>query len=859
MRSRVLTLAAALVALALIPCTALAAAKKAAIKFTALASSIAENAGTYNLVVQRSGNTSVTASANIAIDASSTAVGGGVNYTYSGPSSVTFAPGETSKTIPVTIVDNSTANAPNKTIVFKLSSAAPAGTQLKNNPMTLTIVDDEGPGQINFSSNAYTVVESGGFATITVTRTGAPNLSESVQYATAAAGSTPATPTADYTPISTPQTLTFAPGEMSKTFQVQITDDSNAESPENVNVVLSNPQNLSGGAAPTLGANNPATLTINDDDVSTFSFQSTLFSVGESVGNATITVVRGGATNIAASVNYSTSNGTASAGSDYTAASGTLNFLAGQTVKTFSIPILPDTSDEPNETVNLALSSGATSELSIADDDSPNESVQFSDTTYSVNEADGTATITVTLGQPLPTSTTVHYATSDGTATDGSDYTGQSGTLTFSAGQTQKTFQIPILNPATPDPEDDETINLTLTTPGTSLVLGDPSVATLTIVDDDPPGLIDFKSLTYSVSETGLVATVTVERLAGVGGAVAVDYATSDGTATAGSDYTATSGTLNWAAGDSADKTFTVPVTWDGRAEGPESINLNLSNVDGADFGPNMAAIVRIDDDGASGPVRFSTGSYSVGESDGMLTVNVTRSGGSLGGPVTVDYATSDGGAAAGSDYTAANGTLTFGPGEATKSFTVTIANNSVHEDNKAFQVTLSNPGGGVSLGSPASTTVNIADDDAAPVTPGAGTATPTGDSPQSTPANPDPAGSQTAPADKRAPKLSLSAKKVQKAFKAKLLALTAKCDENCALTVVAKVGKARKVVTLGQAKAKTARGVKAQIKIKLSKKVLAKLTKALKHGKTKVSIAVLARDAAGNQSKGSRAITVRL
>src|SRR3954453_3090129 len=416
---------------------------------------------------------------------------------------VTFAPGETSKTIPVTIVDNSTANAPNKTIVFKLSSAAPAGTQLKNNPTTVTIVDDEGPGQIDFSSNAYTVLESGGFATITVTRTGASNLSESVQYATAAAASSPATPTADYTPISTPATLTFAPGEMSKTFQVQITDDSNAESPENVKGVLSNPQNLSGGAAPTLGANNPATLTINDDDVSTFSFQSSLFSVGESGGSATITVVRGGATNIAASVNYSTSNGSALAGSDYTATTGTLNFAAGQTVKTFNVPILGDTTDEPNETVNLALSSGATSQLSIVDDDAPNESVQFSDTSYSVNEADGTATITVTLSHALAADTTVHYATSDGTATAGSDYTGQSGTLTFTAGQTQKTFQIPILNPATPDPEDDETINLTLTTPGTSLVLGDPSVATLTIVDDDPPGVIDFKSLTYSVSETG--------------------------------------------------------------------------------------------------------------------------------------------------------------------------------------------------------------------------------------------------------------------------------------------------------------------------------------------------------------------
>src|SRR3954451_7916289 len=519
MRVRLLSLMATLIALALIPSAAFAAPKKAQIKFSSPASTVAENAGTFNLVVQRTGNTANTASANLAIDAASTAVGGGVNYTYAGPSTVTFNAGETQKTIPVTIVNNSTANAPNKTIVFRMSSASPAGTQLKNNPMTVTIVDDEGPGQIDFATSAYTVLESGGYATVTVTRTGASTLSESVQYATGAAASSPATPTADYTPISTPQTLTFAPGEMSKSFQVQITDDSNAESPEDVNLVLSNPKNLSGGSAPTIGANSPAVLTINDNDVSTFSFAATLFSVGESGGTATITVNRSAATNIPASVNYSTpATGSATAGVDYTPSTGTLNFAAGETQKTFPVTILPDSADEPNETVDLALSSGATAELSIVDDDNPTESVQFSDTSYSVNEADGTATITVQLSHALGVQTTVHYATSDDTATAGSDYTATSGTLTFNPGDTQKSFQIPILNPATPDPEDDETINLTLTTPGTSLVLGDPSVATLTIVDDDPPGVIDFKSLTYSVSETGLVATVTVERLAGVGG-----------------------------------------------------------------------------------------------------------------------------------------------------------------------------------------------------------------------------------------------------------------------------------------------------------------------------------------------------
>ena len=158
--------------------------------------------------------------------------------------------------------------------------------------------------------------------------------------------------------------------------------------------------------------------------------------------------------------------------------------------------------------------------------------------------------------------------------------------------------------------------------------------ATVTIADDDPAGLIDFESLHYDVNETDGQATVTVERLGGVGGAVSVDYETSDGSATAGSDYAATSGTLNWAAGDSADKTFTVPVNWDGRAEGTESISLALTNPGGgSDLGPTTAAVLRIGDDGASGPLALSSSAYSVGEADGVVTISVTRSGGSARRP----------------------------------------------------------------------------------------------------------------------------------------------------------------------------------------------------------------------------------
>ena len=870
MRTRLLTVIAALVALSLVPSTALAAPKKAQIRFTATAQSVNENAGTFNLVIQRSGNTSNTAGASVSIGGTAVA---GVDYNVTDPipATITFAPGQTQKSYRIAITDNGTANAPNKTIVVTLSNPTPTGatgTQLKNSPTTVTIVDNEGPGTLSFSSNAYSVVEGAASASLTVNRVGASNLALSVDYTTQTAASSPATPTADYTPISPARTLTFAPGEMSKTIPVAITDDGTPESAENVNVALvpGSAKNLSGGAAPQLG-NSPAVLTITDDD--TYSFTSKLYSVNENdpSGHATISVTRGGSPNVPATINFSTSDGTAVAPGDYTATNVPVNFGVGETTKTVTVPVVNDIDPESTESVNLRLSLGGntldTSLLTINDNENPKASVQLDNLAYSVTEGDpsGVAAVKVTLSHAVDADVTVNYATSDGTAAAGTDYTATSGTLTFEgnisnggAGETQKTINVPIANDTIPS--DSRTFNLNLSNPAPSgsAVAGAPASAVVTILDDDPTGDLQFRAVSYEVDEDAGNALVTVERVGGGSGTVTVDYATSDGTATAGPDYTAASGTLTFLAGQMTD-TFNVPVTWDGRGEGPETINVSLSNpTGGADIAANDGAVIYIGDDGASGPLALTSSSYGVGESDGMVTVTVTRSGGSLGGPVTVDYATADGSATAGSDYTATNGTLTFGPGESSKSFTVPVTSDSVHEDGESFQVTLSNAGGGASLGTPAGATVTIADDDAAPQ----GGSAPQGDNLQSTPGSPNPAGSQTAEADKRAPKVRLSAKKLQKAFKAKVLKLAATCDENCTLAVTANAGTARKAVVLGKARVKAARGAKTTIKVKLSKRALARLAKLLKGGKAKMVVTVVATDLAGNKGRASRAVTVR-
>jgi len=114
-----------------------------------------------------------------------------------------------------------------------------------------------------------------------------------------------------------------------------------------------------------------------------------------------------------------------------------------------------------------------------------------------------------------------------------------------------------------------------------------------------PSGTIQLSAATYSVNENGVSVTITATRTNGSSGAVGVSYATSNGTATAGSDYTATSGTLSWANGDTSNKTFSVPILDDSAYEGNETVNLTLSSpTGGATLGsPSTAVLTIIDND----------------------------------------------------------------------------------------------------------------------------------------------------------------------------------------------------------------------------------------------------------------------
>ncbi|HKQ51182.1 MAG TPA: Calx-beta domain-containing protein [Pyrinomonadaceae bacterium] len=210
----------------------------------------------------------------------------------------------------------------------------------------------------------------------------------------------------------------------------------------------------------------------------------------------------------------------------------------------------------------------------------PTSTLQFSVSSYAVNEGAGTITITVKRAGSLSASVAVNYIASDGTARAGEDYVAACGSLTFAAGQTSRTFTVQITNDTLD--ETNETLNLSLAGPTKGAALGATDTAVLTITDNDLPPRLAIGNTTITEGNSGtLSATFTVTLTAASGRIVTVKYATANGTAKAPGDYTAKSGTLSFAAGQTS-KTLTVAVRGDLLDEANETFFVNLSSPTGA-------------------------------------------------------------------------------------------------------------------------------------------------------------------------------------------------------------------------------------------------------------------------------------
>src|SRR5262245_15963232 len=301
------------------------------------------------------------------------------------------------------------------------------------------------------------------------------------------------------------------------------------------------------------------------------------------------------------------------------------------------------------------------------------------------------AVFTVTLSNPSSDSVTVAYATADSGATAGSDYQAVFGTLTFAPNETSKTISGPVNGDRLAEP--DEMFVVNLSSPTNAWIAGGQGLAT--ILDDEPR--ITISDRTVTEGNTGSVsATFTVTLSHVYDEDVVVPYTTANGSATAGSDYMAASASVIIPAGLTSN-TFTVMVIGDRVSEATETYYVNLGS-------PANAAIVDAQGVGTvlDDEPRVSINDVTTKEGNSGLTAFAFTVSLSVAYdvPVTVDYATADGTATAGSDYQAASETLTFAPGETSKTITVLVNGDRVAEPNETFLVNLSNPNyGGIADG----------------------------------------------------------------------------------------------------------------------------------------------------------------
>ena len=475
------------------------------------------------------------------------------------------------------------------------SAGSDTATIAASDPITVSIT---GPSTVEEgdATSDYTVSLSGGTPTADLT----------VSYATADGTAT----SGDYT--ATSDTLTFTATDLAdKTFTVQTTEDKIDEPDEAFTVTISS---LTGGGGPASIGTLPVTTTIADDDDApsdiTLSASSSTLGEDDAATSVTVTAtLNGGTTRSSATVvTIGTLEGTATKDTDYTATSlASITIPANSSTGTGSLTITPtdDTVVEGDETIKIT---GTTTpqvgldvspvEITLTDDDKstsdPGEEddkdsaeLTITGPTSNVSEG-GDAVFTVALSHQVNAEVIVSWSAPLGTdAAEGADLSATSGTVTFPANSTAGATQS-ITITATDDTLSElaESFTVTLKTITSTLsshvsLKSGASSATATIVESDPitvnisgPASVDEGDATsnYTVSLSGGTPTADLT----------VSYGTADGTATSGSDYTATSDTLTFTPTAAGPQTFTVSTTEDSIDEGTgETFTVTISSPSG--------------------------------------------------------------------------------------------------------------------------------------------------------------------------------------------------------------------------------------------------------------------------------------
>ncbi len=584
------------------------------------------------------------------------------------------------------------------------------GTTSENNFARLYGGANTGDGSIQFTEQVYGVLESGTNAIITLQRIGGTFGSPSVSAVFSTANNT-AISGKDYVGVT--NTVSFPLAETFASVEVPIIDNSTISPNLLVNLLLTNPPSNTEAIGPQVDA----TLIITNVNTG-LEFSASGYRQSATAGSVAIPILRVGNPNTTVFVTaFTGTNGTAVPDIDFEPETNVLTFYPGQITNYFLIPLLDSQTTFQDTTVNLELanasnalvSAPSSAILTISSALTGPGFLSLSSNVYTVSEGAGFAPITILRTNGNDNTVTVQLTTAGGTAVPGVNYSNSSSTVTFLTGQNAATVNIPIIQ--LPNAGPNTTVDITLSNPSDGAILGTPTNAVLTIVDD----IADyyFSSATYFVNEGSGTATLTILRGGPTNNAAAVFYTTysptnvseTNGFAVPNVDYVPTSGTLTFPPGVTLQ---TVPVTiLQGTNVNPVvSFQVLLQKPSGGtELGTPSTATVGIISDVTG--FDFATNSYVVGENGSNVVITVNRLNPDTGS-LSVHFITSDNTAVNGVDYVATNGTLNFLDGQATNSFTVQILNPNVVESNKTFNITLFGPSPNSYVVAPSNTVVTI-------------------------------------------------------------------------------------------------------------------------------------------------------
>ncbi len=386
-------------------------------------------------------------------------------------------------------------------------------------------------------------------------------------------------------------------------------------------------------------------ITDNDDPAVTASFGSATYSVAESDDadttevtenevTATVTLSADPERTVTISLSKTDQGGATSA--DYSGVPADVTFNSGDTSKTFTFTATHDTVDDDGENVKLTFGTlpagvgeGTTNEtvVSINDDDVPEVTVSYGASTYTVAEG-GTVTVKVKLSADPERTVEVPIVQEPFDGASSADYSGVPATVTFNAGDTEKTFTFSATQETVDD--DGEKVKLTFGTLPTRVASTGPSQAIVSITDNDDPAVTaSFRSGTYAVAESDDADTsnvtenevaITVTLSADPERTVTISLSKADQDGESSADYSGVPGTVVFTSGDTSES-FTFAAT----ADDGESVKLSFGTLPtGVTGGTTTDTVISIDDDDvATVTATFAKAAHTVEEADDADTPDV--------------------------------------------------------------------------------------------------------------------------------------------------------------------------------------------------------------------------------------------